>query len=184
MRHFRGAAILLTLAALFFGCGRASGAPEPPKGAPTASAPAPTAPAPESKAAPQTPFDPDDAYNKAAALAAARKFVEARQAFEDAARQAPKDGALTAAVAVFADLSASRISEDVVQRMFQAGQHANADKWVEAQADIDEAIKLAPKYPRAHGLRGTLLLEQGKPAEALDAFDAAVRIDPEFGSDL
>jgi tetratricopeptide (TPR) repeat protein len=85
---------------------------------------------------------------------------------------------------MFADLSAGRISEDVVQRMFQAGQHANADKWAEAQADVDEAIKLAPKYPRAHGLRGTLLLEQGKAADALEAFEAAVRIDPEFAEGI
>ena len=107
-------------------------------------------------------FDADAEYDKGAALAAARRFADARQVFEEAARRAPTDGALAAAVAIFADLAAKRISEDVVQRLFQAGQHANARRWAEAYADVDEAIRLAPGYPRAHGLRGTLLLRAGQ----------------------
>jgi tetratricopeptide (TPR) repeat protein len=189
MRCFCGQALVLTLAAfIWVGCGGESKAADAPAAAPdsasvpaSASAPSPQPlPAQASPATPQAAFDPDAAYDKAGALAAVRRFSEARQVFEDAARQAPKHGAIAAGVAVFADLSANRISEDVVQRLFSAGQHVNADRWAEAQADVDQAIELAPRYPRALGLRGTMLLEQGKPAEALDAFDAMVRLDPEF----
>ncbi len=130
---------------------------------------------------PQRPTaDPDTEYDRGAALAAARRFADARRVFEEAARLAPTDGSLAAAVAMFADVDAKRISEDVVQRLFQAGQHANAGRWVEAHAEIDGAIELAPRYARAHGLRGTLWLEQGRPADALNAFEQVVRLDPGF----
>ena len=125
-------------------------------------------------------FDAGAEYDKGEALAAARRFDDARQVFEAAARRAPQEGSLSAAAAIFAELSAKRISEDVVQRLFRAGQHANADRWTEAYADVDEAIRLAPGYTRAHGLRGTLLLQQGKPADALKAFEQVLKLDPNF----
>jgi tetratricopeptide (TPR) repeat protein len=125
-------------------------------------------------------LDPDVEYNKGSELAAARRFSEARQIFETAARRFPHDESLEAGVAVFGDLAAKRVSEDVVQLLFKAGQHASAGSPAEARADVEEAIRLAPGYPRAHGLRGTLLLEQGMAAEALVAFDRSVELDPQF----
>ncbi len=150
-----------------------------PAPAPISSTQAPhtSRPATDAKAG---PVNPDAEYDKGAALAAAGRFADARQVFEEATRLAPKNGSLSAAVAIFADLAAKRISEDVVQRLFQAGQHANAGRGAEAHADVDEAIRLAPGYARAHGLRGTLLLQQGKPADALTAFDEVVKLDPRF----
>jgi hypothetical protein len=71
-------------------------------------------------------------YDKGAALAAARRFADARQVFEEAARLVPTDGHLAAGVAIFGDLAAKRISEDGVQRLFRVTQHANAqraDQW-------------------------------------------------------
>lgn len=156
-------------------------------------APSETAPAPASNSSTQTPptsrpaadvqagdTDPDSAYDKGAALAAAGRFADARQIFDEAARLASTDGSLAAAVAILRDLAANRISEDAVKRLFQAGQHANAGRWAEAHADVDEAIRLAPDYARMYGLRGTFLLHQGKPEEALKAFDQVVKLDPEF----
>jgi tetratricopeptide (TPR) repeat protein len=189
MRLFTGRAIGVALAAsLSIGCGRESGAADSSNATPNGAVAAPSTPSPQSQPAPAqeanaaqpTALDPDAAYDKAGALAADRRFAEARQTFEDAARQTPTHGALVAGVAIFDDLTANRVSEEVVQRLFRAGRHVNADRWAEAWGDIDEAIKLAPRYPRAHGLRGTFLLEQGKAADAVDAFDTAVRIDPEF----
>ena len=183
----RSSALLLSLGAIVWpGCG--GGEPRPSAGdsPATTSAPAPpvSAPIPDSArpsdAAQTATFDPGAAYDKGAVLAVARHFADARQVFEEAARLAPTDGSLAAAVAMFGDLAAKRISEDVVQRLFQAGQRANAERWVEAHADVDEAIKLAPGYARAHGLRGTLLLQQGKPTDALKAFDQVLKLDPEF----
>ena len=191
----RGSALLLALGAIVsLACGggepRASaGASAVVKSTPTAAASPSTArpiPSPEgSKTGPadglqKATFDPDAEYDKGAALAAARRFADARQVFEEAARLAPMDGSLAAAVAMFDDLAAKRISEDVVQRLFQAGQDANAERWAEAHADLDEAIRLAPGYARAHGMRGTLLLLQGKPADALKAFDQVLKLDPAF----
>lgn len=189
----RGGAVLAVLGALMSpGCGReqpgaSAAAGEAAKSPPAAAAPPAAAvpiPSPggsttgSTEASQKGPFDADAEYEKGAALAAARRFAEAREVFEAAARQAPKDGSLAAAVAMFADLAAKTVSEDVIQRLFQAGQHANAGRLAEAHADVDEAIRLAPEYPRAHGLRGTLWLEQGRPADALKAFEEVVRLDP------
>ena len=87
---------------------------------------------------------------------------------------------MAASVAILGDLAEKRISEDVVQRLFRVTQHANAQRWAEAHAEVDEAIRLAPEYPRALGTRGTLLLGQGRPADALKAFDQVVKLDPRF----
>ena len=143
----RGGALLLALGTIASaGCGRgesraSAGASDAAKSTPAAAASPSTArpvPSPEgwktgsTDASQKAAFDPDAEYDKGAALAAARRFADARQVFEEAARQAPKDGSLAAAVAIFDDLAANRISEDVVQRLFQAGQDANAERWAEA----------------------------------------------------
>jgi tetratricopeptide (TPR) repeat protein len=189
MSRPRGYGVLLALAALLWAaCGRGeSGAAAqdravatstPGAAAPPTAQPAPSPAGSTPDASQTTAFDPDAAYDKGAALAVARRFAEARQAFAEAARRAPLDGSLSAAVAMFDDLAGNRISEDVVQRLFQAGADANAERWAEAHADVDEAIRLAPRYARAYGLRGTLYLQQAKREEALEAFGQAVTLDP------
>ena len=191
-------AVLALVAIVWPGCrrgesGATAGAGEVAQSPPASVAPTPAAgpvplpggSTPASTAASQKgAFDVDAAYEKGAALAAAGRFADASQVFEEAARRAPGDGALAAAVAMFADLAAKRVPEDVVQRLFQAGQHANAGRLVEAHAEIDEAIRRAPGYTRAHGLRGTLWLQQGKPADALEAFEQVVKLDPGFAEGL
>lgn len=190
MSRRREYGVLLALAAMLWtACGRGeSGAAAQDRAAatstPGATAPSTAQPAPSPAGsqpdAQKTAVDPDAAYDKGAALAVARRFADARQAFADAARLAPLDGSLSAAVAMFDDLAANRISEDVVQRLFQAGEDANAERWAEAHADVDDTIRLAPRYAPAHGLRGTLYLQQGKREEALEAFGEAITLDPAF----
>ena len=139
----------------------------------------PQAPGPTPEAA-TSGASPEAEHEKGAALAAEGRFDEARQVFEAAARVDPTDGSLSAAVAILNDLQAKRIDGEVVRRLFRSMQHANAGRWSEAHADADEAIKLAPAYPRAYGLRGTLFVTQGKYQEALGAFDQVVKLDPKF----
>ena len=178
--------VVVTLTAALSACGQS--APDrgtaPQSGAAPAAAPIASTQAP-SASSPAAPVksgsaDADAEYNKGVALAAARRFAEARQVFEEAARLAPTDGSLAAAVAMFGDLTANRISEDVLQRLFRAGEHANAGRPAEANADLDEAIRLAPRYARAHALRGALLFQDGKLAEALEVYDRVLQLDPEF----
>jgi tetratricopeptide (TPR) repeat protein len=176
MRLRRGSSVLIVLSAVVsLACGQGQSVTSDGANAVAKLPGAPVAPAPAAGPV----FDAEAEYEKGAALAAARRFPDARQVFEEAARRAPADGALRAAVAIFADLAGKRVSEDAVHRLFQAGQHANAGQWAEAHADVDEAIRLAPGYARAHGLRGTLWLQQGKPADALEAFEQVVKLDPD-----
>lgn len=149
-----GSTLILAFAALVWpACGR--GEPGPSAGAGAVATSTPTArpvPAPAgSTTGPADPsqkaaFDPDAEDDKGAALAAARRFADARQVFEAAAPLAPANGSVAAAVAAFGDLAAKRISEDVVQRLFQSGQHANAGRWAGGHADIDEAISTCRRH--------------------------------------
>jgi tetratricopeptide (TPR) repeat protein len=182
---YRHLVVVMLSAIACSACGQGDSAPiDEAKAESFAAAPDSSAQAsPSSRPAADAPagdVDPDAEYDKGADLAAAGRFTEARRVFEVAARLAPTNGSLAAAVAMFSDLAAKRVSEGAVQRLFQAGQHANAGRWAEAHADVNEAIRLVPDYARAYGLRGTLLLHQGKPAEALKAFDQVVKLDPEL----
>jgi tetratricopeptide (TPR) repeat protein len=128
----------------------------------------------------QTAAPSDVEYDKAAALAAAGKLSEARSIFQAAAKQDPGDGALTAAVEMFRDLEAGRVSADAVRKIFQAFQEGDAGKWNEAHAGIDEVLRLAPQYARAHSAKATLLIMQGQYANGVAALDRALSIDPKF----
>jgi tetratricopeptide (TPR) repeat protein len=49
----------------------------------------------------------------------------------------------------------------------------------EARAQIEHALSIFPEFERAHDVRGELLLAQGQLPEAAEAFQKALRINPE-----
>lgn len=51
----------------------------------------------------------------------------------------------------------------------------------QAMAALNEALKLSPRLPTAHALRGFVLLDQDKDREALAAFDQARALDAGYG---
>jgi tetratricopeptide (TPR) repeat protein len=125
----------------------------------------------------QTAAQSDAEYDRAAALAAAGTLPEARSIFQAAAKQDPGDGALAAAVQMFRDLDAGKVSSDVVRRIFQAFQEGDAGKWNEAHAGIDEVLRLAPQYARAHSAKATLFIMQGRYGDGVAALDRALSLD-------
>jgi predicted Zn-dependent protease len=48
-----------------------------------------------------------------------------------------------------------------------------------ADAEVEELIKARPDYPYFYELKGQILLESGKPADALDSLRTAVRLAPD-----
>jgi Flp pilus assembly protein TadD len=48
----------------------------------------------------------------------------------------------------------------------------------EALAELDEAVRLAPRSARAHAYRGVALARAGRLAEALQEYDASLAIAP------
>ncbi len=52
------------------------------------------------------------------------------------------------------------------------------DRPAEAQIQSGEATKLAPDYPKAHDIHGTILLRQRLPALATKAFSEAIALSP------
>src|SRR6185295_18322998 len=112
-------------------------------------APAPPAP-PVTPPQPPARFDAAAEYDKGSALAAAGKLAEARAVFDAAHAQDPGEEAVAAAVEVFQDMDAGRVSADAAQRMFRAFEQGNAGQWQSAHEDADEVLRLAPRYARAH----------------------------------
>ena len=105
----RSGGLLLALGAIVWpACGggesgTSAGASAVAKSTPATAASTPTAPpasspggskAGSAETSQKGTFDPGAEYDKGAALAAARRFADARQVFEEAARLAPADGCL------------------------------------------------------------------------------------------
>jgi tetratricopeptide (TPR) repeat protein len=124
------------------------------------------------------PLDLTAAYDKGTALAASGKLQDARAVFEAAARQDPGDGTIASGLALLRDVEAGRASLDVVQRIFGAMDHATAGRWPDAHRELDEALRLAPKYARAHGTKAQLYVHQGQYPAAVTALDTALLLDP------
>jgi tetratricopeptide (TPR) repeat protein len=144
--------------------------------APAQSAPPVTPPQPPAR------FDAAAEYDKGSTLAAAGKLAEARAVFDGAHAQDPGEEAVAAAVEIFQDMDAGRVSADAVQRMFRAFEQGNAGQWQSAHEDADEVLRLAPRYARAHATKGGLYVLQG-PAQypnAIKSFDQALKVAPQF----
>lgn len=67
----------------------------------------------------------------------------------------------------------ARVHNERAKKLFEAGQYA------EAEAEVREAIRLAPKWAALHDNLGTICSEQNKFQEALIHYVDALRIDPE-----
>ncbi len=67
----------------------------------------------------------------------------------------------------------ARVHNERAKKLFEAGQFA------EAEAEVREAIRLAPKWAALHDNLGTICSEQNKFQEALIHYVDALRIDPE-----
>lgn len=55
-----------------------------------------------------------------------------------------------------------------------------AGRTAEAVGPLQEAIRLRPEGPAAHGELGVALAALGRPAEAVAAFEDAMRLDPGY----
>lgn len=178
--------VLATAGTLLAGCGGAQTTDTAkPGGTPAPAQPAPQPAAPVAQSTPSAPpaagapFNAEAEYDKGAALAVGGKFPEARAVFEASAKQDPGDGALAVGVAMLRDLDGGRVSGDVIQRIFRALQQANDQRWKEAHDDVNEALRQAPQYARAHDTKATLYTFQGQYANAIEALDQALKLDPQ-----
>ena len=122
----------------------------------------------------------DAEYDKAAALGAEGRLDEARAVFESAAHLDPKNSDIAAAVEMFRDLDAGRVSKEAVQRLFRGMQYTKDEKWTEAEVELGEALKLSPRYARAHDVLAQLHAYQGHYDRSIELLNRAVTLDPQF----
>jgi len=110
------------------------------------------------------PADPEALHSLALICLATNRAAQAVLLLADAAAAAPTSAAIAAKLG---------------QALAQIGRHADA------LASLDRAIALNPTaldpaLADAHDTRGTVLLAEQRPTEALAAFDAAVALRPTF----
>jgi tetratricopeptide (TPR) repeat protein len=96
----------------------------------------------------------------ALALLAASRDEEAVEVYRDAARAQPEDAE-----------AHLRLGEALLARRGDAEG---------ALAALDRAVELRPDEPRGHAARGLALSALGRAAEAVAAFEAAERLDPDY----
>jgi len=72
--------------------------------------------------------------------------------------------------------------EDVVVLSNRSATHAQRRRFDKALVDADRALKLQPGWPRLHHRRGHALFHLGRYSEAIRAFEAGVKLDPEDGT--
>jgi tetratricopeptide (TPR) repeat protein len=65
-------------------------------------------------------------------------------------------------------------------RIAAAEEHEAAGRWAAAEAEYREALQFSPGYADLHHRIGRLLEQQSRPAEALEAFRAALAINNDF----
>jgi tetratricopeptide (TPR) repeat protein len=102
---------------------------------------------------------PQGDRNMAAMLFEAKRYAEAEAAYRKLVEAHPEDGGLRASL---------------------AGALASLGKYDEALGQLDEAVRLAPVNPEAYHNRGAILERQQKRDEAIAAYRAALRYNPQY----
>ncbi len=72
------------------------------------------------------------------------------------------------------------LAEKMLQHLFNAQQFAQSKSFDRAQAELDEALRLYPKFTRALSMRGTIFYLQQNYTESLKWYEKAIEVDPQY----
>ena len=90
-------------------------------------------------------------------------------------------GKLDEAAAAFEAVLA-HTPDDIEARYALANVYRDLHRFTDAEREIREVIHRRPAYAKAHSALGVILSESARPAEALDAYAAAMRADPQYAN--
>ncbi len=102
--------------------------------------------------------------------------IEQKELFQQAQRHL-QSGEAESAEAVCADLL-DQHPQDANFLVLSARALLKLERFDEASARIEHALSIYPEFARPHEVRGDLLLAQGQPTAAAEAFQHSLKLDP------
>jgi tetratricopeptide (TPR) repeat protein len=113
-------------------------------------------------------------------LASQGKFPEAKKIFQEILTADPAHERSLHCLNILEDLEKQKIKSQTAVHLFKGLSYFYQDKFTEALAEANLALKIDPKYKRCYNARGGAHFGLGKNEEALADFNRALKIDPEY----
>jgi tetratricopeptide (TPR) repeat protein len=119
-------------------------------------------------------------YLHAVNLAGQGKFPEARKIFQEIVAGDPAHERAVRCLMIMDDLESRKIKPETASHLFQGLAYFYQDKFQEAVAAADRALKINPNYKRAYNSRGGFYFGWEKNEQALADLNRALELDPEY----
>jgi tetratricopeptide (TPR) repeat protein len=115
-------------------------------------------------------------YYQAVAWGAQGNFPAAREALEQALQDDPFYPPALLCLKTLRDLAAQKIKPQTVAHIFKAMGYGNNSQWQEYLGEINQALKLDPKYGVAYNYRGNAYHELGQYNRAIADYTRALKL--------
>ncbi len=113
-------------------------------------------------------------------LAGQGKFSPGKKIFQEILASDPFFDRAERCLQILADLESRKITTETASHLFQGLSHYYRDRFQEALAEADLALKINPQYARAYNVRGVFYYGLAQYAQAVADFDRALALDPQF----
>lgn len=113
-------------------------------------------------------------------LASQGKFSEAKKIFQEILAEDPHFDRAERCLKILADLERQKINIETASHIFKGLSHYYKDKFQEALAEANLALKINPKYEKAYNVRGGIYYGAAKYDQAVADFNRALEIEPGY----
>ena len=113
-------------------------------------------------------------------LASQGKFSEAKKIFQEILAADPPNEGADGCLKIIADLERQRINNETAAHLFKGLSYFYKNKFQEALAEANLALKINPKYERAYNMRGASYFALAQYDRALADFNRALETEPEY----
>ncbi|MBM4273710.1 MAG: tetratricopeptide repeat protein [Deltaproteobacteria bacterium] len=108
------------------------------------------------------------------------KYSQGKKIFQEILASDPFYDRAVRCLKIIDDLESRKITDDTASHLFKGLSHYYRDRFPEALAEADLALKINPRYARAYNVRGGFYYGTAKYDQAIADFDRALEIDPAF----
>jgi tetratricopeptide (TPR) repeat protein len=119
-----------------------------------------------------------DNFYQAVQLGAQGNFPAAREALEQALKDDPFYPPALLCLETLKDVAAPNIKPQTATHIFKAMGYGNDSQWQEYLGEINQALKLDPKYGPAYNYRGNAYHELGQYDRAIADYTQALKLNP------
>jgi len=115
-------------------------------------------------------------------LASQGRFSEGKKIFQEILTSDPFFDRAERCLKILADLESRKITTETASHLFQGLSHYYRDRFDEALAEANLALKINPQYSRAYNVRGGFYYGMARYGQAVADFDRALELDPGFAA--